>query len=261
MLKMDLEGRIRKKPYVTKEDIKKGLSDLGLTRGDNVGVHSSLSSFGYVEGGAGIVIEALLETVGGKGTVVVPSYSNNREEVEKTPEDIKLGVTFKYKILPYNPEKDSCWTGKIPDTFWRRREAIRGLHPTHSLSAIGAKANELSQRWDKLLEADGCMLFLGVTLGCCSSMHLAERNVQLPKHILEKIMPSPELAEKYRKEGIGFGFGSYPDFAKMDKPCREQGIMKTTKIGGAPVKLLRLKELIDLYAKYLRNKPDVFYHD
>jgi aminoglycoside N3'-acetyltransferase len=46
----------------------------------------------------------------------------------------------------------------------------------------------------------------------------------------------------------------------MEKPCREHGIMKMIKIGEATVKLLKLKELIDLYAEYLRKDPDLFYH-
>jgi aminoglycoside 3-N-acetyltransferase len=46
---------------VTKEDIKKGLIKLGLKKGDIIGVHSSLSQFGYVIGGADAVIDALLE--------------------------------------------------------------------------------------------------------------------------------------------------------------------------------------------------------
>lgn len=261
MLKMDLETRKREKPHVTKEAIKKSLCGLGLRRGDNVGVHSSLSSFGYVEGGANTIIDALLETVGAEGTIVMPTYSDNRKDIEKTQRDIELGVTWKYKVLPYDPEEDSCWTGKIPDTFWRRKGIIRGSNPTHSLSAMGAKANELSQGWDKLLEADGYILLLGVTLSCCSSMHLAERNVQLPRHILERITPPPELSEKYGEEHIHFGFGPYPDFAKMEEPCKEHGIMKTTKIGETTVKLLRLRELINLYAEYLRKDPDIFYHD
>jgi len=44
---------------VSKEDIKAGLRKLGLKKGDIVGVHSSLSSFGYVEGGADAVIDSL----------------------------------------------------------------------------------------------------------------------------------------------------------------------------------------------------------
>ena len=47
---------------VNKDLIADGLQSLGLKRGDIVIVHSSLSSFGYVEGGADTVIVALLET-------------------------------------------------------------------------------------------------------------------------------------------------------------------------------------------------------
>ena len=109
--KIDLETRVREKLHVTKEDIKKGLYELGLKRGYDIGVHSSLSSFGYVEDRADTVIDSLLETVGHEGTVVMPTYSNNRENLEKTQEDIELGVTWKHRIFPYNSQEDSCWTG------------------------------------------------------------------------------------------------------------------------------------------------------
>lgn len=190
---MDLQTRMKEKTYVTKEDIKKGLHELGLRNRDILGVHSSLSSFGYVEGGAEAVIDALLETVGREGSIVMPTYSNNRRDVEPTSEEIELDITSKTEILPYNPEINSCWTGRIPDTFWRRKKAVRGSHPTHSLSAIGPKANELVQGWEKLLESDGYILLLGVNLSCCSSMHLAEERVQLPQHILQRLEPSEKL--------------------------------------------------------------------
>lgn len=263
MPKMDLETRKREKIHVTKEDIKRGLRRLGLKRGDVVGVHSSLSSFGYVEGGVDAVIDALLETVGEEGTIVMPTYSTNREDVKRTQREVELGVTWKSKILPYDPKETPCWTGKIPDTFRKRKGAIRSLNPTHSLAAIGPKANELIQGWNKLLEADGYILLLGVDLSCCSAMHLAEKEVQLPLHILEKIEPPSELLEKYGPD-LGWpkwdiGYGPYPDFAKMEEPCKEHGIMKEVKIGEATVKLLRLRELISLYAEYLREDPELFY--
>ena len=62
MSRMDLETRIRERPHVTKEDIEVGLCELGLRKGNLVVVHSSLSAFGYVEGGTDTVIYALLET-------------------------------------------------------------------------------------------------------------------------------------------------------------------------------------------------------
>ncbi len=46
---------------VTKTEIKKGLQDIGLSSGMSVEVHSSLSSFGYVEGGAATIVSSLME--------------------------------------------------------------------------------------------------------------------------------------------------------------------------------------------------------
>ena len=49
---------------VTKNDFLRAFRSLGLEKGHTLMVHSSLSKFGYVCGGAQTVIEALLETVG-----------------------------------------------------------------------------------------------------------------------------------------------------------------------------------------------------
>ncbi len=99
------------KATVTQPDITQGLRKLGLKEGDVIGVHSSLSSFGYGEGGTEAVVGALLEGVSEAGTVVVPSYSNNHEAVPVTPEEKTLGVSWKYKVFPFDPDKESCWTG------------------------------------------------------------------------------------------------------------------------------------------------------
>jgi len=263
MSKMEIETGKGEKSDVTKEDIKRGLRKLGLKKGDVIGVHSSLSSFGYVEGGADAVIDALVEIVGDEGTIVMPTYSTNRKDIKRTRREVDLGVTWKSEILPYDPEKTPCWTGRIPETFRKRKGAVRSLDPTHSLAALGPKANELVQDWEKLLKADGYILLLGVSLSCCSAMHLAEKRVQLPPHILEKIEPPPELLEKYGPD-LGWpewdiGYGPYPDFAKMEEPCKENGLMKTVRIGEATVKLLRLDQLINLYAEYLGKNPELFY--
>jgi len=68
---------------VGKEDIK-NLTKLGLKRGDTVGVHSSLSSFGHLEGSADAVIDALIETVGEQGNTVMSTHSANLSEDKRT---------------------------------------------------------------------------------------------------------------------------------------------------------------------------------
>ncbi len=248
------------KTVVTKQHMKRGLREVGLSEGAIVGVHSSLSSFGWVEGGADAVIDALLETVGKTGSIVVPTYSGDRERVPTTPEEEAMGLSIKWRLHPYDPKTTPCWTGKIPDTFWRRKEALRGENPVYSLAAIGPHASHLIQGWDKLLELDGLILLLGVTLQCCTAMHLAEQYVELPGYITKKLEMPAELRDRYPPDEWVLGFGPYPDFLLMEGPCQERGIMKLCKIGEATVRLVKLRELVDLYAEYLRNYPEVFYH-
>jgi aminoglycoside 3-N-acetyltransferase len=202
---MRLEERETPRVRVSKGDIEAGLRKLGLKRGDIVGVHSSLSSFGYVEGGADAVIDALLETVGEEGTVVMPTHSNNLAKVELTPEEVAIGVSWLFKILPYNPKETPCTTGRIPEAFRKRKGVLRSLHPSTSIAAIGPKAKEIVETksgrsldgWRKVLELDGYVLLMGVGLRVCTAMHLAENRVQFPQRILEKITPPEWFVEKY----------------------------------------------------------------
>ncbi|MGD0028639.1 MAG: AAC(3) family N-acetyltransferase [Candidatus Bathyarchaeia archaeon] len=244
---------------MNKEKIKVGLRKLGLRRGDSVGVHSSLKSFGRVEGGADAVIDALLETVGEDGNIVMSSQSANLVEVQRTPEEIAMGVSWLFKISPYDPQKTPVRTGAIPETFRKRNGVIRGSHPSNSVAALGPRARELSEGWHKLLELDGYILLIGVGLDRCTAMHLAEKRVRFPERILKKITPPKWLLEKYSEGDWEWDFGPYPDFAKLTKPCLESGIMKTVTVGESTLRLVRLRELIDLYVEYLEKDPDLFY--
>jgi len=247
------------KPCVKKEDIKAGLMRLGLKKGDTVGVHSSLSSFGYVEGGADTVIDALLETVGERGNIVMSTHSANLSEDKRTPEMIALGISWLFRILPYDPSKTPVTTGIIPETFRKRKGVVRGLHPSLSIAASGPKAKVLSEGWHRLCELDGYILLIGVGLDRCTAMHLAEKRVRFPDHILKKITPPKWFAEKYPEEEWEWDVGPYPDFAKLTQPCVERGIMKIVKVGRSTLRLAKLRELIDLYVEYLERNPDLFY--
>ena len=66
---------MEKRKLVTPDAIKTALKDIGVQKGQAVMVHTSLSSLGYVCGGAQSVIEALLESVGDEGTIMMPTQS------------------------------------------------------------------------------------------------------------------------------------------------------------------------------------------
>ena len=63
------------KKLIFKQDMLDAFKKLGMQQGMTVMVHSSLSSLGYVCGGAQTVIRALLETVTREGTIVMATES------------------------------------------------------------------------------------------------------------------------------------------------------------------------------------------
>ena len=80
------------KPLILKQDLLAAFRKLGMQPGMTVMVHTSLSSMGYVCGGAPTVIEALLETVGSEGT--------GKAEVTKVD-----GKKIEFKVAAYSGER------------------------------------------------------------------------------------------------------------------------------------------------------------
>ena len=61
------------KILITKERIINDLKRSGVKNGDHLSVALSFNSIGYVDGGPNIFIDALLETVGADGTIMMLS--------------------------------------------------------------------------------------------------------------------------------------------------------------------------------------------
>ncbi len=144
---------------VTKQDIINGLRQLGIKERDTIFVHSSLGAFGFVEGGAQAVIDALLESVGSNGNVCMPSFG-----------PLPDGKTF-------DVGKTASGVGKVSDIFWRMPNAKRSLSPTHCVACIGKHAVEITEGhlldetpftknspYYKMMQLDGKVVALGSPL-------------------------------------------------------------------------------------------------
>ena len=154
-----------------KDGLVQDLQALGLRAGMDVMVHSSLANIGDVVGGADTVIDALLEVIGPSGTLLMPSFNHRVAEV-------------------FNPMTTPTINGAIPDAMWRRTEAVRSLHPTHCVAAIGVNAAYYCRDdhvavgiWapespiGRLVQGDGYLLALGVTHFTTTAFHVAEMSV------------------------------------------------------------------------------------
>ncbi len=163
---------------ITKAELREGLESLGVRSGDALMLHSSLKSIGYVDGGPRAVLESLIDAVGPTGTLVVPTYW--------LPGGTIL-ATCKLEGYVFDPRKHGSHLGRLPSTFLEFDRIARSVHPTHSVSAIGRHAKDVTAShhlapsifgegspWDRCHALDAKVIGLGISMGPVTFYHMLE---------------------------------------------------------------------------------------
>lgn len=244
-------------PTVTQNDIESGLQQLGLRRGDAVEVHSSLSSFGHVEGGASTVIDSLINVVGEEGAIAMSAYPLS-PGIPLTPEEEARGMTWKVRKLdPGSTEKTGL--GAVVDKFRQRPDVLFGSG-IHRVCAWRRDAHLHTQGYTYLLEIDGWALLLGETIHSCSSMHVAER-VGLPEEVQRIHRVPDDIIADYPEEEWSTGFGTTPNDAWMTvwEEAVRRDLIRYQTIGQAECKLFKANALVTIFEDHLRSDPYSLY--
>jgi aminoglycoside 3-N-acetyltransferase len=192
------EGEVvhRTQAPVTVTSIKAGLSGLGVQSGMVLLVHSSLSALGWICGGAVAVIQALFESVGAEGTIVMPTYTAGLTD-PKNWQHPPVPEWWKDTIRAETPAFDPLRTptrqmGQIAETFRTWPHVIRSTHPHCSFAAWGRHARQIikdhgldeglgeNSPLARIYDLDGWILLLGVGFANNSSLHLAEYRATYP---------------------------------------------------------------------------------
>jgi aminoglycoside 3-N-acetyltransferase len=173
---------------VTRDDIRHGIRELGL--GDRTVIaHSSLRSFGRVDGGADTVVSAFVDE---GSTLVVPTFAARIFSVPP-PEEMRLRRNgFDYAAPHDSPGRGRIFTtdgneisaamGAIPAAVLARPERMRGNNPLCSFAAVGPRAELVREQRPldvyaplRILAArDGFVLLIAVGLERMTLIHLAE---------------------------------------------------------------------------------------
>lgn len=253
---------------VTIERMITDLGDLGISAGDVLLVHSSMSSIGWTPGGPPAVVDALMETLTADGTLVMPTHSAGYSEPsdwENPPVPDSWYETIRESMPPFRPEVTPCsWMGSIPECFRSYPHVRRSRHPEVSFAAWGRHRDEIidGHTYDfalgegsplaRIYDLDGDVLLLGVDHDSNTSLHLAEYraewNVKVTDH------GGPVLVDGERRwityEDLPF---DSDDFDRLGSDFEEEHEIARGTVGQAQSMLVSQRELVDFGEKWIEQ--------
>jgi len=246
---------------LTPTDLIRTLDRLGVRRGDTLLVHSSLRTLGPFSGGGEAVIDTLGEVLGPAGLLVVPTHTwdvvNDRQPV------------WHETLTPSH-------VGTLTNLLRARSGAVRSIHPTHSVAALGQRAEEFcagherddspcspTSPYGRLLEANGKILLLGVGLNRCTFIHcleeiaglgeiwsLTERSRRFCIRANGQILPVMARSHKdYKSESYG----------RAETELFAAGVVRQANLGPARLLLVETESLAAFLVPRFRENPYYFW--
>lgn len=252
---------------VTVESLVEDLRALSVEAGDVVLVHSSLSSLGFVAGGAPAVVDALLKTVGDDGTLVMPTHTGYSDPARWSNPAVpdEWEETVRQAMPAYRPAvTPTRKMGAIPECFRNYPEVVRSRHPNVSFAARGAEADAIvadhsygmslgeESPLARIYDRDGDVLLLGTDHDTNTSLHLAEYRADYPKEMTTNGGPVVEDGEcrwiQYEDEE-----GDTADFTDLGASFERQFEYAEGTVGAATAKVLPQRELVDFAVEWFEE--------
>lgn len=252
---------------VLREDIVQALRKAGVRSGQSIMVHTSLSSLGFVCGGAQVIIEALIEGVGADGTIMMPtqSWKNLDSEAGVHWEEPK---EWWQTIRDNWPAYDKAITptntmGAVAEMFRRWPGALRSDHPARSVAAWGKYAEYLTQNHDlsnifgegspigKLYELDGYVLLIGVGYDKNTSLHLADVRAEYPgKHLATE---HSAVMVNGKREWVEYQtlYVDGEDFEEIGAAFEQRNKVMRVPLGNSSICLMRQREIVDFAVEWI----------
>ena len=169
---------------ITAQDIFAFLRGCGIRRCDTVTVHAALRSVGKIENGADGLIDAFCAYLA-DGLLLVPTHTWDSVVREHPFYDVR--------------SSEPC-IGTLARVAAFRRDGVRSLHPTHSVTAFGKEAAEYVQGEEhsaspapvggclsRLYERRGKVLLIGVGHDKNTYLHAVDERLHIP----DRLNPEP----------------------------------------------------------------------
>lgn len=190
-------------PPITKSKLVTDLKKLGIKPSDTIMLHASVKAIGWIVGGPDIVIQALLDVLGTKGTLMMcVGWEDSPYHFAEWNEEWQQA--YIKECPPFDPKTSRAYRKWSILTEYLRTwpGAYRSNHPDVSFAAVGARAKWITENHPlqygygpgsplaKLCDAKGKVLLLGAPLDTVTLLHYAEHLAKVPnKRIVHYKLP------------------------------------------------------------------------
>jgi aminoglycoside N3'-acetyltransferase len=253
---------------ITQADVRCAVLALGLEHSP-VCLHTSLRSFGPLEGGLMAVVQAFLEA---DCTLLVPTFSYEAFAIAP-PTGLQFannGYDYSYRTSR-PPSTQNVYTprvteldedmGALPAAVLAMPEHFRGDHPLNSFSAVGPQAQKLVEAQNPahvyaplelLSELGGFVVLAGVGLNRMTVLHLAEQRAgRTPfRRWAQDREGNPMAAE------VGGCSEGFEKLAPILAPY-----VQRTQVGTSRWQAFQASRVVKVVAKAIRAMPDITHCD
>jgi len=251
----------------TKDDLVSTLRRLGVGPGQILEVHTSLSSFGYLIGGARTVVDALLEIAEDGGTILMPTQTGENSDPsswENPPISPSLWQRVRDCTPAYDPERsDLRGMGEVVENFRHRPGVVFSNHPTVSYAAWGRYAKLLCNRQSlhfplaeespaaRLYELKGFVLLLGAEMSTVTCMHLGEYRSDCRPIVIQGASMM-EDGQRTWKPYLDLAIDS-SEFGKVLPIMQKKGLVRETRLGNCGIRFFPANAAIDETTAYFEK--------
>jgi aminoglycoside 3-N-acetyltransferase len=245
---------------IEKNEVILGFKKLGLQSGDIVLVHSSFKSFNGEISSPQKIIDALLEIVGEKGTVIFPAFNFDFSthgkdfDIVKTPS--QMGILSKFASTHY--------------------DSIRTIDPVYSFVVIGYMKNKLEKlitshsygsdsMFAKIREYDGKIMCIGVENynEWMTFFHYVEEMQKVPyrsfKEFSGNIIDRNGMGKKTKLVLYvrNLSKGVETELNLMGNILENEKIIKIGNIGSSKIRFMSSREVYDRTVKEINLNQNI----